>query len=248
MKDIVILKTGSTFPELAAKKGDFEDWILAGMGIERNDALIVDVSQKHPLPEYDQIAGVVITGSHAMVTEQQDWSESLARWLPKVVELEIPLLGICYGHQLLAHALGGEAGNNPYGREFGTVDIHLAFEAKDDPLLGSLPTSFQVQVCHTQSALRLPPGAKVLASSVLEPHQAFVVGKCAWGVQFHPEFDAEAVKEYIRVYDQALAEQGIDSMHLCHECRETPHSSALLRRFYHITKNHFPKQGERFEF
>lgn len=67
MKNLVIVKTGSTFPKFASKKGDFEDWILAGMGIERNDALIVDVSQKHSLPGYDQIAGVVITGSHAMV-------------------------------------------------------------------------------------------------------------------------------------------------------------------------------------
>ena len=58
---------------------------------------------------------------------------------PGLVERGIPTLGICYGHQLLAHALGGEVGDNPNGREFGTVTVELTAEAADDPLLGGLP-------------------------------------------------------------------------------------------------------------
>ena len=53
----------------------------------------------------------------------------------------LPLFGICYGHQLLAHALGGEVGDNPVGREMGTVGIDLHPEAAHDPLFDGLPTS-----------------------------------------------------------------------------------------------------------
>ena len=139
------------------------------------------------------VAGVVITGSHDMVTERQPWSEQAAAWLPGLVERGIPTLGICYGHQLLAHALGGEVGDNPNGREFGTVTVDLEAEAADDPLLGGLPARLPVQVCHTQSALTLPAGARRLAHGSRDANQAFVVGEAAWGVQFHPEFDAEVV-------------------------------------------------------
>ena len=69
-----------------------------------------------------------------MVTQHLQWSERIAEWLPEAAERQIPTLGICYGHQLLAYALGGKAGNNPQGPEFGTVDVHLTKKAQNDLL------------------------------------------------------------------------------------------------------------------
>ena len=163
MRELIILKTGSTLPTLLARKGDFTDWIVAGLDAGSAAVRIVDAENGDALPAYDDVAGVVITGSHDMVTERQPWSERAAAWLPGLVERGIPTLGICYGHQLLAHALGGEVGDNPNGREFGTVTVDLTAEAADDPLLGGLPARLPVQVCHTQSALTLPAGARRLA-------------------------------------------------------------------------------------
>lgn len=237
MKKTVILKTGGTFPELVSKKGDFEHWALVGMSLDPRDAHIVNVTQHETLPDYHEIAGIVITGSHAMVTDGHEWSKKLLAWLPGAVEREIPILGICYGHQLLAQALGGEAGNNPNGKEFGTVEIQLHANAADDPLLGHLTEPFQAQVCHTQSALRLPPGATLLASSAMESHQAFRLGKCTWGLQFHPEFDAEATRHYVTKYAQELSQQGANPQSLLQNCRETPQSSELLKRFSQIVYN-----------
>ena len=236
MTALLLLKTGSTFPELAAQKGDFEDWILQGMGLDRPDAAIIDVTQQEALPAYAAISGIVITGSHDMVTDGHAWNERTARWLRGAIEGRIPILGICYGHQLLAYACGGGVADNPQGREFGTVDIQLHSEAKDDLLFGHLPNPFPAHVCHTQSVLRLPPDARLLASSAMDAHQAFVIGECAWGVQFHPEFDVEATQAYIRTYTQVLRAQGAEPEQLLQQCRATPQSSGLLKRFYDIVR------------
>jgi len=234
MRELIILKAGSTLPALLARKGDFTDWIVAGLDGGPTAVRIVDAENGDDLPAYDEVAGVVITGSHAMVTERQPWSEQTAAWLPGLVERGIPTLGICYGHQLLAHALGGEVGDNPNGREFGTVTVELAAVAGDDPLLGGLPARVLVQLCHTQSALTLPAGARRLAHNSHDANQAFIVGEAAWGVQFHPEFDAEVVRAYIEHYDARLRAEGQDPAALIAACHDTPVGTTILRRFGQI--------------
>lgn len=228
---MLIVKVGETLPSLRSRRGDFEHQILAGMQLDLERTLIVDVRNGGRLPEVDGLSGVVITGSHAMVTEHQAWSERTADWLTQAVEKGVPVLGICYGHQLLAHALGGEVGNNLYGPEFGTVEVHLDDVAQQDPLLGGFPNPIKVHVSHTQSVLRLPEGARRLASSAMDANQAFVVGGCAWGVQFHPEFDAGVVRTYIAHFQDALRAEGHDPQRLIDMCQDTPFGPQILRRF-----------------
>lgn len=231
MPRILIIKMGSTLSALAAKKGDFENWIQAGLGVGDGDRVVVDVQKGAVLPDYHDVSGVVITGSHAMVTDRRDWSEGTGAWLSGAVERKLPVLGICYGHQLLAHALGGKVGNNPNGWEFGTVEVHLTATAQKDALLGGLPTPIRVQVSHTQLVLHLPRGARRLASSKKDRNQAFVVGDCAWGVQFHPEFDAGVVREYIHHGREELLRQGQDPEELAARSVDTVFGGELLKRF-----------------
>ena len=70
MPELLIIKTGSTLPSLVARKGDFEDWVLRGMGMDRGEADILDVTAGAPLPSREGLAGIIITGSHAMVTDR----------------------------------------------------------------------------------------------------------------------------------------------------------------------------------
>src|SRR5690606_14497497 len=111
----------------------------------------VDVEHGDGLPSREGFAGVIVTGSAAMVTDRHDWSEQAAAWLRDAAHAGLPLLGICYGHQLIAHALGGKVGPNEVGREMGTVCIHLQPAAKDDPLFAGVPRSFAAQATHLQS-------------------------------------------------------------------------------------------------
>ena len=78
MKPILIIKTGSTYPEISRHRGDFEDWIIAGMGLDRKAFLIVDVSREEILPGLNEISAIAITGSHAMITDHYYWSERSA--------------------------------------------------------------------------------------------------------------------------------------------------------------------------
>jgi GMP synthase (glutamine-hydrolysing) len=240
-RSLVILKTGSTLPELSARRGDFEDWTRAGIAgsSAAEGAVVLDIENGADLPDPDALSGLIITGSHTMVTERQPWSERAAAWLPGVVERGIPVLGICYGHQLLAHALGGRVENNPNGREFGTVTIELLPEAGEDDLLGGLDASgdpVRVQVCHTQSVLRLPGPAHRLACSARDGIQAFRVGERAWGVQFHPEFDADVVRTYIRHYWPLLEQEGQDADFLSATTQDTPYGRQIFQRFMTVVE------------
>jgi GMP synthase (glutamine-hydrolysing) len=189
------------------------------------------VGQKLP---QDGFSGAIITGSHNMVTDKLDWSERTAEWLRRQVEKRTPVFGICYGHQLLADALGGVAGPNPRGREFGNQKIRLNGDAKSDLLFGSLPEVFEGHCCHAQSALKLPAGAVCLGGNANEPNHIVRFAESCWGVQFHPEFDIEATRYYIEQCDSLLAKQGVDAKKLSAAVGPTSESYALISRFANL--------------
>lgn len=238
MKKLFIIKLGDTLPDLAARRGDFEDWFMAGLGLAAAQMQVFDPRSGADFPSLAQVAGILLTGSHNMVTERLDWSERTAAWTKSAVEAGIPNLGVCYGHQLLAHAFGGQVGNNPNGTQEGTTTIELSAEGRVDPLLGALGLDrFEAQVSHTQSALALPPGAIRLASDSWDANQAFRIGRNAWGVQFHPEMDADIARAYIRAESAELLAQGQNPEQILITVRETPVAAQVLPRFARLVFN-----------
>jgi len=231
---ILIVKVGHTYPSLSARRGDFEDWIASGLGVDPTQITIADVTRALDLPPPDGVSGVVVSGSHEMVTHRAGWSERTGEWLAEVVRQGVPTLGICYGHQLLAHALGGDVRDNPSGPNFGTVDVHLLPDTGEDALFRGLSSPLKAHVVHTQSVLRLPSGARRLASSEMDPNQAFVLGHTAWGVQFHPEFDRDIVTEYISQSAAHLRRNGVCPEASLQTCTDTPSAALLLARFSQI--------------
>jgi GMP synthase (glutamine-hydrolysing) len=229
LKTIVLIKTGGTITNIKHRHDDFEDWFAKYMGVP--DFLQVDVFRQEALPDADNLAGIVITGSAAMVSEREDWSERTATWLKRAVQKGIPVLGVCYGHQLLAHALGGRVGSNPQGRQIGTVNAELINSGPNDPLLGHLPQSFAVQTSHLEVVLELPPGAKRLATSPLDGNFAIRYTEKAWGVQFHPEFSAPVMSEYINYRAENLRLEGLDPDKLLRKVTDTQEARSVLRKF-----------------
>jgi GMP synthase (glutamine-hydrolysing) len=172
-----------------------------------------------------------------MVSDRLDWSERTGAWLVDAVRNATPLLGICYGHQLLAHALGGRVGPNPRGREMGTVLVRLLDAARGDPLLGAVPEIAAFHATHVESVLSLPAGVRRLAGTARDPNAAFAVAPRpgetarAWGVQFHPEFDADVMTGYLAERREILGAEGFDPDALLAAVRESPEGACLLRRF-----------------
>jgi GMP synthase (glutamine-hydrolysing) len=227
----VIVKTGGTVPSICERRGDFEQWIAAGMQLDLAKLIVADVSRGAVLPDPRAPRGVVVTGSSAMVTDRAAWSEATAGWLRAAIAGGTPVLGICYGHQLLADVLGGRVDFNPRGREIGTVALDLRSEAREDPLLGPLPGGAEFHATHQQSVVALPPDVRWLASTAEDPHHAFAVGAHAWGVQFHPEFDADIMRGYLEARRQRVEAEGIDVDARLAGVREAPEGPRLLRRF-----------------
>lgn len=226
----LILQTGQPVAPMR-RHGSFAHWIRVAAGLPRDGAVVVDVAGGDPLPAREGFAGAIVTGSGAMVTDRHDWSERSAGWLRDAAHAGLPLLGICYGHQLLAHALGGQVGDNPAGREMGTVCVDLRPAAHEDPLFAGLPPRFAAQATHLQSVLQPPEGAEVLAANDHDACHAFRWGKSAWGVQFHPEFSAGHMRGYIRARGEALVAEGTDPVALARRVRPAPAARRVLRRF-----------------
>jgi GMP synthase (glutamine-hydrolysing) len=227
----LILATGTAIDEVRRRLGDFPHWFRVAMRLPPEAVHVVDAFRARALPEPRDFAGTVVTGSGAMVTDREPWSESAAGWLRHAAHSGHPILGVCYGHQLLAHALGGRVGWNPRGREIGTVWIEAHAEAACDPLLGPNAGGFHAQATHLQSVLESPPDATVLARSALDDCHAFRVGDAAWGVQFHPEFSTAAMRAYIAARADEIRNEGLNPRVLKRQVSATPKARAVLRRF-----------------
>lgn len=228
MKPILVMKTGQTLPSLRAGGSDFEDWIIQGLGCR--DVVTIAVYLGEQLPAVTEYRGIVVTGSPAMLTDAEPWNDVAARYLREAVGAGIPVLGICYGHQLLAWAFGGTVDYNPRGREIGTVSVTRTGD-ESDILLAGIPSHFPAHTTHSQSVTALPDQAVLLARSVRDPHQCFRIGRLAWGMQFHPEFDASIMRSYIAERGAALSTEGLSVEQLLAEVSETPAATSLLRKF-----------------
>jgi GMP synthase (glutamine-hydrolysing) len=226
----LILETGRPVPSMR-RRGPFPHLIRTAAGLPRHSAQVVPVLDGHAPPDPSGFAGVIVTGSGAMVTDREPWSETTAEWLRRAADHGLPMLGICYGHQLIAHALGGEVGDNPTGREMGTVPVELHPEAAQDILFATLPTRFAAQVTHLQTVLRPPADAAVLARSEQDACQAFRWRDHAWGVQFHPEFSATHMRGYVHARRDALQREGRCHRRMAQDVKPTPQARGVLRRF-----------------
>lgn len=107
-----------------------------------------------------------------------------------------PLLGVCFGHQLLGRALGAPVGRHPAGYELGNVNVSLTDEGVKCPLFAGLPRQLDVIESHQDAVLELPPGARLLATGKHTAVQAFDFAGHLLAVQFHPEMDP-AVLQFV---------------------------------------------------
>ena len=130
--------------------GDHDVLFATACGLPVERMLDIDVEHGDPLPDPAGIAGVILTGSTANITERRPWVEAEAAWVRRN-RGSVPMLGVCFGHQLLSHALGGHVDWTPSGPEYGTIDVMGETAASGDPVFTGFPTSITVQSAHCQT-------------------------------------------------------------------------------------------------
>lgn len=230
-KPLAIIQMGRPPEDLRQAHGEQSDWMLAALDAPDLPVRVFKPHDDAPLPALTEIAGAVLTGSWSMVTDREPWSERTAQWLRGAHAAQLPLLGICYGHQLMAHALGGVVDFHPRGREIGQHAIEFCADIGSDALFGALPPRFLANLTHEQSVLAPPPGAQVLARSSHDPHQVLRYGPNAWSVQFHPEFSPTLMSACLVRRAPVFEAEGYDVTAMVAQLAPTQDARELLRTF-----------------
>ena len=192
---IGILKPGSTFADMIVRFGDYDAWFVREL--EPAGPRTRVHGPDGALPDLDDADAWIVTGARSSVLDQDERVDGLLAWIREAVEREVPLLGVCYGHQAVAAALGGRVERHPAGWEIGTVEVELTEEGRTDPLFEGFPPRFQVQTTHEDQVVALPPGAVLLARNDHSPCQALALGESCRTVQFHPEVGRAIAEDFV---------------------------------------------------
>ena len=151
------------------------------------DADLVEFAVREELPETFAFDAAVVTGSRASVYWDEPWIDALVEWVDEATDRELPLLGVCFGHQVLAEALGGTV------EDMGEYEIGYREVEGDGLLFDDTVTAFTT---HSDTVTELPPGAERTAENDYGIH-GFRAGN-AFGVQFHPEYDMATARSVTR--------------------------------------------------
>ena len=158
------------------------------------------------LPDHTEFDGIVVTGSRSSVYWDEAWIPPLIDYVAEAAEAGLPVLGVCYGHQVVAEALGGRvAGMDEF--EIGYNEVR---HRGDDELFAGVDEAFTVFTTHGDAVVELPPNATLLAENEHGVH-AFRDGHC-WGVQFHPEYDLETAREVTEGKRDRLGDARVDAV------------------------------------
>jgi GMP synthase (glutamine-hydrolysing) len=185
------------------------EWLRAA-GLEL-DVRTLDAGDELPV-DLGGHAGVVVLGGAQGANDNLPQLAAARALLRDAVSSQVPTLGICLGHQLLAAAHGGRVAPIPHGPEVGAQLVAKRTAAASDPLFGPLPITPDVLQWHFDEVQNLPAGAVQLASSPGCEQQAFRLGRLAWGVQFHIETTPDIVRSWARADEGELADYDLDAI------------------------------------
>ncbi len=199
--------------------GPLGDW-LAAAGAELD--VVVPPADRLPAG-LDGYAGLVVLGGYMGANDDFDhpWLADVRRLLAAAVSRRLPTFAICLGGQLLAVATGGSVVVGEDGPEVGPHLVAKRDVGWTDPLFAELPFMPDVLQFHSDVIDRLPANSALLASATRYPNQAFRIGRCAYGLQFHIETTTELVLRWARDYPReaefappgALTAERLDELH-----------------------------------
>lgn len=197
MKDILIIDCGPSLSDVSNNFGVAPEWIIESLNNKECNFKWVKPYDGEKIQSINADA-CIITGSPCSVYEATDWMLDIEEGMKNIQSSQLPVLGICFGHQLLAKCFGGEVKLNPNGWELGAYPVQFTEAGKKSQLFSDIEDNAIVYESHQDSVTILPENAIELARNN-KGNQAFIIYDNFYGVQFHPEFSWEVIKMYVSV-------------------------------------------------
>jgi len=185
---IGILQAGHTAEDLRPARGDFNDmfaWLLDGHGFEFRAYDVENMTFPDTVHDAD---GWLITGSRHGVYEDHAFIPPLEDFIRAAHDADVPQVGICFGHQIIAQALGGRVEKSDKGWGIGRHDYDLANGAR-----------LTLNAWHQDQVVTPPAGATCLGSSPFCESAVLAYGRKAFSVQPHPEFNGSMIKDMVHL-------------------------------------------------
>jgi len=179
-----ILQTGRP-PEGLEQHGSYAKMFERLLGPDLDYVVYPVIDAVFP-ERVDEVDGWLITGSRFGVYDDAPWIRRLEAFLRAVVAARVPVVGICFGHQILASALGARVEKAEAGWGLGPHDYEIV---ERPPWLDGTAERFTLNAFHQDQVLSLPPGARLIARSDFCPYAALAYDDHAMSIQAHPEFD-----------------------------------------------------------
>ena len=174
---------------------------------------VYEVQQGEYPAELDEVDAYLMTGSKASVYDDEQWIHRLADFVRELKAANKKLVGICFGHQMIAHALGGKTEKSDKGWGVARHTVELTDKAADFSVAG---TSFSILVSHQDQVTKPAAGAEILASSDFCPIAMCQLDNQMLSFQGHPEFMPAYSQQLLdlrrEIYGEALYQQGVESL------------------------------------
>ena len=209
---LAILETGTPPAEIAEQFGDYPSMFRTLLGAETHDYTIYDVAAGAYPTEVEDHRAYIVTGSSAGVYEPHSWIDPLKIFL-QAAKGRAALVGVCFGHQIMAEAFGGKVIKSPKGWGVG---LHRYEVAARHSWMDTAST-IGVPASHQDQVVTLPAGAQVVAANDFTPFGMLAYGdQPAISIQLHPEFTPDYAKALIETrrgtrYTDAQAEAALAS-------------------------------------
>ncbi|MFO7777482.1 MAG: hypothetical protein R6V28_03935 [Nitriliruptoraceae bacterium] len=226
-----LLECDHTDPDLRAIDGDYGEMFvrLFAEHAPHLELTRIDLIGGAPLPRPEAFDAYVVTGSRLDAVVTAPWVLALGDFVRQAHGSDIPAVGICFGHQLIAHVLGGHVDRAAHGWGVG---VHTA-EVTPDATSPEIPDRFRLLLSHQDQVLTLPPGAELLATSQHAPVAAFRVGSLL-GFQGHPEFSPRFAAALMERRSERI---GTEVVAAARRTLDTPTDHAAIARWIgrHLT-------------